>query len=142
MTRRNVTGNKRVIVLGMLVILSASCLAANMWTAASLLAGSGMAVYTAHALLRQAGRRRARTTAKSHAGQSCAIHPIEEQTFRFARNDSFQHTREELPVDLQGAWQETGFRRDLSDHMYSRRVLVRRPAPGRKRQHLMEWGHR
>jgi hypothetical protein len=142
MVRRKVTGNKRLIVLGMLVVLSASSVAANLatiWMAASLLVGSGMAAY---ALLRQPGKRHARTATKSRAGQSCAIHPAEEQVFLFAQNDSLQRAREELSAGLQDIWQETGFRRALSDRIYSRRVLVRRPAPGRKRQHLREWGHR
>ena len=129
-----------MIVLGVLLGLSASSLAANMnmWMSASLLAGSGMAAY---AFLLQAGRRRAKAAANSHAGQFCTIYPAEEQAFLFAQNDSFHQAREEQSARLQSAWQETGFRHALSDHMYSRRVLVRRPAPGRKRHHLMEWGH-
>jgi len=142
MARRKVTGNKRVIVLGVLVILSASSLAANMWTTASLLAGSCMAACAAYAMLRQAGRRRARTAAKPHASQGCAGHAVEEQAFFFTQSDSLQPARGELSAGLQGVWRETGLRRALSDRMYARRVLVRRPVPGRKRQHLNEWGHR
>ena len=129
------------------MVLFVSTMAVGSSTALWFLAGSGLAVLTAWAVVWQTGCRQARVALATRATALRSPVHLEEGDPHVAalavglpasQDSILQNSHDHSPVRQMG----TGLRRATVSRSASRHLLARRPIPGPRRHHLRKWGHR
>ena len=129
------------------MVLFVSTMAVGSSTALWFLAGSGLAVLTAWAVVWQTGCRQARVALATRSSMlRNPVHLSEGNQHLAAMAVSLPAVQDSILKDSQDQPQvrqlETGLRRATLSRSASRRLLARRPIPGPRRHHLRKWGHR